>query len=64
MYTHTLYTHNPAAGPIVGLRLALYTHWYTVNHRDSMVINTGSTHYLQDETTVNGSFEHGLRQFC
>ena len=57
MYTHTLYTHNPAAGPIVGLRLALYTHWYTVNHRDYMVINTGAAIISTVKTTVKESFE-------
>ena len=57
MYTYTLYTHNPAAGPSVEYGRPLYTHWYTVNHRDYMVINTGAAIISTVKTTVKESFE-------
>ena len=63
LYVYTVYAQS-SSGAYCGGTVGSVQGVAAQNHRENRVINTGSTHYLQDETTVDGSFEHGLVQFC
>jgi len=62
IHVYTLYT-IPCSGAYCGGTVDTVEGLVAVKHRDSMVDKYWQRHYLQDETTVDESFEYGSEQF-